>query len=339
MKNQNATNAGVLQNLSGKLEATFTSDTVSGEARYPYHSQTIQNSMTNVPGYLDFESRSGTPTIHQSITGDNRGIRITLKSDIVSGTYVFPQDTSIINVTYAELQKSGTSFYFTPHKATKAELELNVTEDGRRYSGVLKFEVLINGETLKITSSFDIVLHFNNSSTGQLDTSTTSTPKANASAETLQNITGEFNATFPISANPGETSFARAPYHSSNLFYDTTFLIEDINFYSHSGTNSLDNYRTSDRREFEIHLKRGITSGTYRYPDLDSPITMLRYNEMRYINDRYTSWSLEILEATLELEVIDGRRYVTKNLSIKAKTTTGAILNINADFDVYLSWD
>jgi len=339
MNTHNAIPAGTLQNLSGEFKATFTSDTVTGEARYPYLSQTIRSTLAQAPQYLDFESHSGTLATSQSITNDYRGIRITLKSDIASGSYKFPQDDAIVNITYSELEKMGTAFHTTTKKATQAELELNITEQGRRYSGTLKFEVLINGETLKISSIFDTVLHFRESAIEQFDTSTTLTPKVNAPLATLQNITGEFNARFPASTHPGETSFSRAPYHSSNLSYDTIFLIEDININSRSGTLSDNNYITSDGREFEICLKKGITSGTYSYPSPDSQITQLRYSEMRFLNDRYISWSLEILEATLDLEVTAESRYTSKNLSIKAKTTTGSILHIKADFDIYLSRD
>jgi hypothetical protein len=237
------------------------------------------------------------------------------------------------------LEKIGTGFYTKTHKATKAELTLEIKEQGRRYSGTLKFEVLINEEILKITSSFDVVLHFRDSAIKQLDTSMISTPTLNTSLATLQNITGELNARFPVSTNPGETSFARAHYHSSNLRYNTIFLIDDINFSSSSGAHIEDTYITSDDREFVIHLKKDITSGTYSYPSPDSPITQLSYSEMRFSDDRYMRRSLEVLEATLELEVTAESRYTSKNLSITIKTTTGAILYIKADFDIYLSRD
>ncbi|WP_146774719.1 MULTISPECIES: hypothetical protein [unclassified Pseudomonas] len=337
MENPSAISASIQQNLTGEFSATFTSDTVSGEARYPYRSQSIQNALANVAGFLDFESTSGTRPLHQSITSDYRGIRMTLKSDIVSGNHTYPKDEVIQLISYSEMQRSGTSFNLMTYKPTHAELELKITEDGRRYSGTLTFEVLIDGEHLKIESTFNVVLHSANSAAKQLRSTQNAPVNVNAAAATLQNITGEFNARFFSDASG--TSIARAPYHSSSLTYDTLFLIPDINFSSQSGTLSSLNDTTSDRRKFEIHLKQGVTSGTYQYPSPGSPITLLRFDEMRWVFDQYMRWSLDIVKATLVLEVTDDRHYVAKDLSITAKTPTGADLYIKADFDIYLAWD
>jgi hypothetical protein len=337
MANQNVVRAGVLQNLSGEFKATFTSETIAGEARFPFHSQTIRSSLGNVAEFLEFNCHSGETLIQQSITNDDRSIQIILKSDLAPGTYVFPPDGAIKNVTYSEVQKVGTSYHTQTYTATKAELELSITQDRRRYTGLLKFEVLINGETLKINSSFDVVLHFSNSSAEQQGASAASLRNDNTSVAMPENITGEFNARF--FTDPGETSTARAPYHSASLSYDSSFMTPDINFHSRSGTRFQDIDRTSDERGLEIHLKKGITSGTYHYPGPLSPITHLQYSEIRRVGNRYIYWNLEILEAALELEVIDERRYVSKQLSIKTRTPTGAILYIKADFDIYLAWD
>jgi hypothetical protein len=334
MNNQNAPHTGFMHNLCGNFDASFSCDTVSGEARFPYQSQTLHNRLAGLPEYLNFESTSGTFPI-QTTTSDHRSIGVTLKSEIASGTYVFPRDASLVQVTYGEVQNSGPHFNFVVHEATQAELDLSITENGRRYSGELRFEVLINGETLRITSHFDILIAFNSNPAA----SSSITSNSSTSVATLQNLTGEFNATFPVSGDPGETSFARAPYHSSDLSYIDAFFLKDINFNTQSGTLPSDTYRTSDARAFSVHLKKGITSGTYRFPDVDSPFTMLQYSEMRYMSDRFISIQLDIVEATLELDVIDERRYTAKALSIKAKTPTGSILNINADFDIYLAKD
>ncbi|WDR35766.1 hypothetical protein NN484_25290 [Pseudomonas serboccidentalis] len=272
MENQTANSARQLENLTGEFNATFTNNIAPGEARFPYHSQTLQSSMPNVTELLDFDSQSGVTAAHPSFTNDKRSIRMTLNSNITSGTYTFPQDEVIRNVTYGEVKKFDPEFQFTSQKATKAELKLNITENGRRYSGELNFEVVNNGETLTITSTFDVVLHFKENNSGQLDSSTASFPQGNVSAADLQNITGEFNAKFPVSLTPGETPFARAHYHSSSLRYDTLSLTQDINFSSRSGNLPLDSDITSDARGFEIHLEKGITSGTYSYPSLSSPI-------------------------------------------------------------------
>lgn len=337
MENPSAINASVQQNLSGEFSATFTSDNASGEARYPYRSQSIQNRLANVAGFLDFESTCGTHPIHQSITNDHRGIRMTLKSDIVSGHHTYPEDEVIQNISYSEMQRTGTSFNLMTFKPTHAELELNITEDGRRYSGTLTFEVLIDSERLKIESTFDVVLHLANSAAKQLGVARNAPMNVTASVATLQNITGEFNARF--FSDPSGTSIVRAPYHSSTLRYNTLFLIPDLNFTSRSGTLSSLTDITSDARAFEIHLKQGVTSGTYQYPSPGSPITLLRFDEMRWASNEYLSLSLEIVEATLVLEVTDDRHYVSRDLSITAKTTTGANLYIKADFDIYLAWD
>ncbi|MCP1472510.1 archaellum component FlaF (FlaF/FlaG flagellin family) [Pseudomonas sp. EB276 TE3739] len=334
MSKQNALHIGFMHNLCGKFEASFTSPGAPGEARYPYHSQTLHNRLARTPEYLNFDSTSGTSPL-ATATSDRRSIGITLRSEIVSGTYVFPRDASVVQVTYGEFQNSDTNFNFMTHPATHAELELNITEEGRRYSGELRFEVLINGEVLEIASRFDVVITFNG---GPAVSSSIQSKQSPASAR-LQNLSGEFNARFPVSAEPGETSFARAPYHSSGLNYIDAFFQEDINFNTQSGRVYLDSYITSDARSFSVHLKKGITSGTYSYPSVGSPFTLVKYNEMRYMGDGYLDWSLDILEATLELEVTDERRYVAKALSIKAKTPTGSVLNINADFDIYLAMD
>lgn len=339
MENLNATPAGTLQNLSGEFKATFTSDTVSGAARYQYQSQQLQNNLAAAPEYLDFYSTSSSSPDSQSITNDRRSIRIIFRSDLAPGTYEFPPEGAIRNVIYSEVQKVGIGFYDTSHIATNARLELKITEDGRRYSGKLDFDVLINGETLTVNSHFDVVLHFTALPSGQVNVSNSSSTEARTSDAVPQNITGKFNATFPTSLNPGETSFARAPYQSSSLSYDTLFLIPDINFLSRSGIQPLDSDRTSDARGFEIYLKKGVTSGTYRYPDPLSPITKLLYSEVRRIGEKYINLNFETLEATIELEVFDERRYVAKSLTMKARPPAGAILNINADFDIYLSTD
>lgn len=334
MNNHNAPHTRYMHNLCGRFEASFTRPGDPGEARYPYHSQTVHNRMARSLEYLNFDSNSGTQPL-PTTTSDHRSIGITLKSEIASGTYVFPRDASVVQVTYGEFQNSDTNFNFVVHKATKAELELSITEDGRRYSGELRFEVLINGETLEITSRFDVLVTFNSSPTVSSRMQSKRTPASTR----LQNLTGEFNATFPVSAEPGETSFARAPFHSSGLNYTDAFFLEDINFNTQSGTVYPDTYITSDARSFSVHLKKEITSGTYHYPSVGSPFTLLQYSEMRYVGDGYINWSLDILEATLELEVTDERRYHAKTLLVKAKTPNGLILNINADFDIYLAKD
>lgn len=339
MENPNAIPAGILQNLSGVFNATFTSDTAPDDARYPYQSHQLQNNLAAAPEYLDFYSTSSSTPNSQSITNDRRSIRMIIRSDLESGTYEFTPEGAIRNVTYSEVQRVGSGFYETSHTATKATLELKITEDGRRYSGKLDFDVLINGETLTVNSHFDVVLHFTDAASGQVNASTSSSTETSTSADAPHNITGEFNATFPTSLDPDETSFARAPYRSSSLSLTTNFLFPDINFHSRSGIQSLDSEWTSDARGFEIHLKKGITSGTYRYPDPLSPITKLLYSEVRRIEGKYISFNFETLEAAIELEVVDGRRYVAKNLTMKARPPTGAILNINADFDIYLSTD
>jgi hypothetical protein len=339
MENPNAIPGGTLHNLSGGFTATFTSDVNSGAARYPYQSQQLQNSLAAEPGYLEFHSTAGSAAISPSITNDRRSIGLILRSDIAPGTYDFPPEGAIKRVTYSEVQKVGAGFYTATHNAISARLELNITDEGRRYSGKLDFEVLINGETLTVASSFNVVVHFTDNASGPLDTLATPLPGDKASEADLQNITGSFNAIFPVSLNPDETSYARAPYHSSELSYNPYFAIPDINFYSQSGTHSPDSNRTSDARGFEIHLKKDIETGTHKYPDPLGPITQLIYTEIRRTSSGYISYNFETLDATLELEVFDKHRYVAKNLTMRVRPPEGKILYIKADFDIYLSRD
>lgn len=339
MNNPNAVNANALQNLSGKFEANFSGESGSERVRYPYSSQSIHSPLAINPEVLDFDSRSGTTSAHSIITTDYRNIRIIMRSDITSGTYSHPGNDAVIKVEYGEYEKIGTGFYFQSYNATKAILDLKITNQGRSYSGTLEFEVLINGDTIKIDSSFEVILNLSNSSKDQYRTTSAYTPKLNTQNENLQNITGDFQATFPASINPGETSFTRAPYRSSEIYYLLPPLTNHINFHSSSGSQKPDTYTVRDGRTFTIELKQGITSGIYTFPSADGQIKRLEYGEIRKMGDNYRLTNLEIVEAKLDLEVTDGRHYASKDLFITAKTTTGTPFFIKANFDIHLALD
>ena len=339
MNNPNAVSANTLHSFSGKFEATFSSESGSETVRHPYSSQTIHSLLASNPEVLDFESRSGTSSVHSIITTDHRIIRIIMRSDIASGTYSFPENDAVIKVEYGEYGKVGTGFYFQSHKATKAILDLKITNQGRSYSGTLEFEVLINGETIKIDSSFEVRLNLSNSAKDQYRATSAYTPTLNTQNENLQNITGDFQATFPASTNPGETSFTRAPYRSSEFYYMLPPLTNNINFHSSSGSQKPDTYTVRDGRTFTIELKQGITSGIYTFPSAGGQIIRLEYGEIRKMGDNYRLTNLEIVEAKLDLEVTDGRHYASKDLFITAKTTTGTPFFIKANFDIHLALD
>lgn len=262
-----------------------------------------------------------------------------MRSDITSGTYSFPGNDAVIKVEYGEYEKVGTGFYFQSYNATKAILDLKTTNQRRNYSGTLEFDVLINGETIKINSSFEVILNLSNSHKDQSCTTSAHTPTLNTQNENLQNITGDFQATFPASINPGDTSVTRAPYRSSEFYYLLPPLTNNINFHSSSGSQKPDAYIVRDGRIFRIELKQGITSGIYTFPSADGQIISLEYEEIRKMDGSYRSTKLEIVEAKLDLGVTDGRHYASKDLFITAKTTTGTPFFIKANFDIHLALD
>jgi hypothetical protein len=106
-----------------------------------------------------------------------------------------------------------------------------------------------------------------------------------------------------------------------------------------TGTGTTSQITTGDHRILYFQLKEGITSGTYTYPDpTDNGLLQVTYGEMINSGGTHYLQNLPISEATLELEVSpDGRHLRSPRFHIVAKTHKEVILNIEADFDIYLA--
>jgi hypothetical protein len=164
--------------------------------------------------------------------------------------------------------------------------------------------------------------------------------KTKSLAATLQNLTGQFNATFPNSSDPGGSAFSRAPYSSQNIRSLVLQGYDYLDFDSNSGEITTNGVNTSNRRTLRITMESDITSGTHTFSHtVSGKILAVDYGEMEKTGNSFNLSMFSADEATLELEIsADGRRYTAKRFDIKVTTTSGAPLDIKADFDIYLTF-
>ncbi|WP_415757763.1 hypothetical protein [Pseudomonas sp. LT1P18] len=162
-----------------------------------------------------------------------------------------------------------------------------------------------------------------------------------AQATKLQNITGEFNAIFPNAVTPANAPYSRAPYRSQSLHNLAHLDEEFIDIKSVSGGRPVQSLFTGDLRELSLKIKKGTTSGTYKYkPGVDGAILDVRYGEMGFseVTNNYVLLQERAIEATLILQVSEDERYYSSNsFDIKVLTSNGITLDIKADFKVYLT--
>lgn len=155
----------------------------------------------------------------------------------------------------------------------------------------------------------------------------------------LQNITGEINAIFPNIADPSGNSFLRAPYHSQRIQSLRFGSNEFTRFNTSSGAGTTSQTMTGDHRTLSFSLKQGIMSGTYRFPGgAGNELQDVDYGEIVNVGGSHHLQNLTPIEATLELEVsADGRHLIAKRFDMTVKTLKEVLLNIKADFDIYLA--